>query len=96
MKRGLVAAMVLGTVSALTLSGCGGSDNSSNGSVTIKLLGADYGSGASDSTQAYWQGVADKFHADNPKITVKVTTINWTDYHTKVTTQIQNISVCRS
>lgn len=92
MKRGLIAATVLGTVAALTLSGCsgGGSDEKSDGGITIKLVGADYGSGASDSTQDYWQEIADKFHADNPDITVKVTTINWNDYHTKVTTQIQN------
>lgn len=57
---------------------------------TIKLLGADYGTGAANSTQKYWQNIADAFHRQNPNITVDVSTINWTDYHTKVTTQIQN------
>jgi multiple sugar transport system substrate-binding protein len=91
MKRGLVAATLIGTVAALTLSGCGSNDDASgDGGITINLVGADYGSGASDSTQAYWQDIADRFHAQNPDITVNVTAINWTDYHTKVTTQIQN------
>ncbi|HEU5268264.1 MAG TPA: extracellular solute-binding protein [Jatrophihabitans sp.] len=92
MKRHLVAAGALVAAAALALSGCsssgGGGDKGS--AVTLNLLGADYGTGAANSTTKYWQGVADEFHKQNPKITVKVTTINWNDYDTKVKTQLQN------
>lgn len=97
MKRRLVAAGTLATAALLALTACGSSGGSSGGgtggsggSVTLKLLGADYGTGAANSTQKYWQGVADAFHKQNPNITVDVNTINWTDYDTKVKTQLQN------
>ena len=93
MKRGFAGLVAGAAAAALVLSGCGssgGSSSSSNGQVTLKLLGADYGTGAANSTTKYWQGIADAFHKANPKITVDVTTINWTDYDTKVKTQLQN------
>jgi len=97
MKRHLVAVSALAAATALALSGCGSSGGSpgstgggGGGSVTLKLLGADYGTGAANSTQKYWQNVADAFHQQNPDITVDVSTINWTDYDTKVKTQLQN------
>lgn len=93
MKRGLAGLVAGAAAAALVLSGCGssgGGGTSSNGQVTLKLLGADYGTGAANSTTKYWQGIADAFHKANPKITVDVTTINWTDYDTKVKTQLQN------
>jgi multiple sugar transport system substrate-binding protein len=85
----------IGGAAAVTvaLTGCGssgGSGGSGGGSMTLKLVGADYGSGPSNATSGYWQKIADAFHKQNPKITVKVTTINWTDYDTKVKTQLQN------
>ncbi|WP_206745603.1 extracellular solute-binding protein [Jatrophihabitans sp. GAS493] len=58
--------------------------------MTLHLTGADYGSGQSNTTQTYWQNIATAFHKQNPKITVDVDTINWTDYDTKVKTQLQN------
>jgi multiple sugar transport system substrate-binding protein len=91
MKRRLSAALAVATAMALVSSGCGSSEeSSSDGSVALKLVGADYGTGPADSTQKYWQQIADAFHAQNPKITVTVSTINWTDYDTKVKTQLQN------
>ena len=92
MKRKLAAVFAGAAAAVLVLSGCGSSGGSSsgNGNITLKLVGADYGSGPSDSTTAYWQKIADNFHAQNPNITVQVTTINWNDYDTKVKTQLQN------
>lgn len=92
MKRRLIAASALVAAAALALSGCGSSGGSSGkgGSVTLKLVGADYGTGAANSTTKYWQGIADAFHQQNPNITVDVNTINWNDYDTKVKTQLQN------
>ena len=57
---------------------------------TLKLVVADYGSGPADTSQLYWQKIADDFHAANPDITVKVQTINWNDFDTKVQTMVQN------
>lgn len=93
MKRRVVAGLALGLCALLAASACSSSkqaNGGSGGNVTLKFLGADYGSGPADSSTGYWQGVADKFHAANPQITVKVQTINWSDYDTKVKTQIQN------
>lgn len=58
--------------------------------VTITVLGADYGSGPSNTTSKYWQMVAKGFMKLYPNVTVNTSTINWTDYNTKVTAQIQN------
>jgi multiple sugar transport system substrate-binding protein len=80
-----------GTTAANT--GGGGGTTSSAAPVTLKLVGADYGSGPSNTTQKYWQNIADAFHKANPSITVDVSTINWTDYDTKVKAQIQNHEV---
>ncbi|MEU4426699.1 extracellular solute-binding protein [Actinoplanes sp. NPDC024001] len=91
MTRRLAAALVAATAAVLTMAACGSSDDStSDGTITLKLVGADYGTGPADTTQKYWQQIADEFHKQNPSITVEVTTINWTDYDTKVKTQLQN------
>ena len=56
----------------------------------LNLVAADYGTGPGDTSQTYWQTIADAFHAANPTITVKVQTINWNDFDTKVQTMVQN------
>ncbi len=56
----------------------------------LNLVAADYGTGPADSSQKYWQAIADAFHAANPAITVKVQTVNWNDFDTKVQTMVQN------
>lgn len=56
----------------------------------LTLVAADYGTGPKDSSQIYWQKIADDFHAANPSITVKVQTVNWNDFDTKIQTMVQN------
>src|SRR5882757_1771846 len=94
MKRRLAAAAVLGLSASLALAACGSSSpsssSSSSGPTTIKLVAADYGTGASNTSQTYWQKVADAFHKQNPNITVQVQTINWNDLSSKVQTMVQN------
>ena len=64
---------------------------SSSSQVTLKFFGADYGTaGTSNSTQKYWQTIADAFHKANPNITVQVQTIDWTDFPTKLKTLMQS------
>lgn len=56
----------------------------------LTLVAADYGTGPADSSQIYWQKIADAFHVANPSITVKVQTVNWNDFDTKIQTMVQN------
>ena len=60
------------------------------GNTTLKLVAADYGTGPSNTSQKYWEGIASDFHAANPNITVNVQTINWNDFDNQVKTQVQN------
>jgi multiple sugar transport system substrate-binding protein len=99
MKRSLAAAAVIGLSGSLALAACSSSSSpsasstggsSGSGAATIKLVAADYGTGASNTSQAYWQKVADAFHQANPNITVQVQTIDWNDLSSKVQTMVQN------
>ena len=90
MKRRLVAAVALSAAAALALSACSSSGGGGNGTTTLKLVAADYGTGPSNSSQKYWEGIASDFHAKYPKITVNVQTINWNDFDNQVQTMVQN------
>jgi multiple sugar transport system substrate-binding protein len=94
MRRSLVGAVAAAAITAMTIGACGssggGGGSSASGNVTLKLVAADYGTGPSNSSQKYWQGIADAFHQANPTISVKVTTINWNDFDNQVQTLIQN------
>jgi multiple sugar transport system substrate-binding protein len=96
MKRRLAAAAAIGLSATLAVSACSSSSNSGSGSgssggqVTLHFFGADYGTaGTSNSTQLYWQSIADAFHKANPNITVDVQTIDWNDFPTKLKTMQQ-------
>jgi multiple sugar transport system substrate-binding protein len=81
---------------SLSLSACGSSSPSSSGGssasgkTTIKIVAADYGTDASNTSQTYWQNVVNGFEKQNPNITVNVQTIDWNDLSSKVQTMIQN------
>jgi multiple sugar transport system substrate-binding protein len=92
----MLALSALGVAGAMALTACsssssGGSKSTTAGGVTtINLLAADYGTaGTSNSSQTYWQGIADAFHAANPSIVVHVQTIAWTDWQAKTTAMFQ-------
>ncbi|MFI9293457.1 extracellular solute-binding protein [Streptomyces gardneri] len=92
-KRMFVAACTIGV---LTLTACGGGTGGSdaaNGEVTLKLVAADYGDKASNSSTAYWNDVAKRFTAANPKIKVDVQVVNWNDIDAQVKTMIQSGNV---
>jgi multiple sugar transport system substrate-binding protein len=91
----LVAIAALPAAAALVLSGCGSSGNKSGsggggGNVTLKLVAADYGTGPTNTSQKYWQGIVDAFHKQNPKISVDVKAVNWNDFDTQIQTDVQN------
>jgi multiple sugar transport system substrate-binding protein len=94
MKRRLAAAAAIGLSATLAMSACSSSSKSGSGSsggqVTLHFFGADYGTaGTSNSTQTYWQGIADAFHKANPNITVEIQTIDWNDFPGKLKTMLQ-------
>ncbi|MEU6279257.1 extracellular solute-binding protein [Streptomyces sp. NPDC047028] len=91
MNKRVLALSVACTVGALTLSACGGGGSgSADGTVTLKLVAADYGDKASNSSTLYWKDVAKRFTAANPKIKVDVQVINWNDIDAQVKTMIQS------
>jgi multiple sugar transport system substrate-binding protein len=85
-----VAAAALAAVAGCGSSGSSTGSSTSNGAVTLKFFGADYGTGPSNSTTQYWNAIAAAFHKAHPNITVSVQTVNWNDFPTKSATLIQN------
>ncbi|MFE0101769.1 ABC transporter substrate-binding protein [Streptomyces sp. NPDC059009] len=67
---------------AAVLAGCGGPGGSDD--VTLKLVAADYGDSAANSSQKYWDKLAKKFEAAHPNIKVEVSVYSWTDVDRKV------------
>ncbi|UQA93627.1 extracellular solute-binding protein [Streptomyces halobius] len=66
----------------LTLTGCG--SGPAGGDVTLKLIAADYGDRASNSSEHYWDELTRAFEKKNPGIKVDVEVYNWTDVDKKV------------
>ncbi|MEU6126404.1 extracellular solute-binding protein [Streptomyces sp. NPDC047123] len=64
------------------LAGCGGPGDS--GDVTLKLVAADYGDSAANSSQKYWDKVVEGFEKENPDIKVEVTVHSWNDVDREV------------
>jgi multiple sugar transport system substrate-binding protein len=88
MLRGSTVATGVSAAFALTMAMFGAAP--ARADTVLSLVVADYGTGPADTSQLYWQKIADDFHAANPTITVKVQTINWNDFDTKVQTMVQN------
>lgn len=85
MKRKIVVATGMGIVAALSLTACsGGSSDAAaeGGPVTLSM------SGWSLSTTPEFQALADKFHEDNPDITIEVKEYDSTNYDTLMTADL--------
>jgi multiple sugar transport system substrate-binding protein len=92
MRSRLMAAAAISAAAVAAIAGCGssgGTTGSGSGKVTISFYGADYGSGAANSTTKYWDAIATAFHQANPDITVNVQTVDWTDFLVKAPAMIQ-------
>ncbi|MCX5211324.1 extracellular solute-binding protein [Kitasatospora sp. NBC_00240] len=74
-------------VGALLLTGCGGASGSD---VTLKLVAADYGDDEATSSRPYWEDLARRFEAANPKIKVKVEVVSWNDIDKRVAELIRS------
>ncbi|MEU6487550.1 extracellular solute-binding protein [Streptomyces sp. NPDC046887] len=95
MNRRLLSVACICAVGALTLTSCGGGGGTADadGVVTLRLVAADYGDKASNSSTAYWEDVSRRFTAAHPKIKVDVQVINWNDIDAQVKTMIQSGNV---
>ncbi|WP_441350735.1 ABC transporter substrate-binding protein [Streptomyces tsukubensis] len=80
----LVAAMGL----TMSLSGCGTSGESEE--VTLRLVAADYGDGAKNSSQKYWDEVVSAFQKDHPDIKVDVDVESWKNVDGKVAKMVKD------
>ncbi|MFD0279923.1 extracellular solute-binding protein [Kitasatospora sp. NPDC127111] len=79
----LLGTRTLGTAlaGALLLTGCSGQDD---GTVTLKLVAADYGEDAATGSRQYWDDVVRRFETANPGIKVDVEVVGWTDITKRV------------
>ena len=86
--------VALASAAALALAGCGssggGGNSAAGGTTTLKLVVADYGTGAANTSSKYWGTIVTAFEKAHPSIKVNVTTIPWTHFDTEVQTLIQN------
>jgi multiple sugar transport system substrate-binding protein len=97
MRSRLIGAAAVGAAALAAIAGCSSSSSStsaassssSSAPVTLTFFGADYGTGPSNTTTTYWDDIATAFHQQYPNITVKVTTIDWTDFLVKAPAMIQ-------
>jgi multiple sugar transport system substrate-binding protein len=72
---------------AFTLAGCSAASGSSGGTSGDTVLTWSVWAGSEAETAA-WQHVADLVHKKDPSITLKLQTAAWTDYWTKLPTQL--------
>ncbi|MEU9570191.1 extracellular solute-binding protein [Streptomyces massasporeus] len=76
----------IAVVSALgmtaVLGGCGVTGGSAD--VTLKLVAADYGDSAANSSKKYWDKLVEEYEADHPDVKIDVSVYSWNDVDRKV------------
>ncbi len=82
-RRTATIAMVSALGMTAVLSGCGGLTGDS-GDVTLKLVAADYGDSAANSSQKYWDKLVRKYEGAHPGVKIDVTVYSWNDVDAKV------------
>jgi multiple sugar transport system substrate-binding protein len=87
-----ISGAALAATAALALAACSSSGSSGGGSgtTTLKLVVANYGTGPSNASATYWNGIVTAFEKVHPDIKVNVTSIPWTPFDQEVQTMIQN------
>src|ERR1700758_3464184 len=89
-----ISGAALAATAALALAACSSSGSSGggsgSGSTTLKLVVADYGTGPSNASAKYWDGIVSAFQKAHPDIKVNVPSIPWTNFDQQVQTMIQN------
>ncbi len=89
-RLAVLAAGVAALAVAATGSATAKTATKAGGSTTLKLVVADYGTGASNTSSKYWAGIVTAFEKQNPTIKVAVTDISWTHFDSEVQTMVQN------
>lgn len=64
------------------LGGCGVTGGSAD--VTLKLVAADYGDSAANSSKKYWDKLVEEYEADHPGVKIDVSVYSWNDVDRKV------------
>ncbi|MFF8099835.1 extracellular solute-binding protein [Streptomyces sp. NPDC016640] len=64
------------------LGGCGADGGSSD--VTLRLVAAEYGDSAANSSEKYWAELVDRYEAEHPDVKVEVSVYSWSDVDRKV------------
>ncbi|MFE7166951.1 extracellular solute-binding protein [Streptomyces sp. NPDC057616] len=64
------------------LGGCGLGGGS--GDVTLRLVAADYGDSAANSSKKYWDGLVKEYESKHPDVKVEVSVYSWNDVDRKV------------
>ncbi|MGC2999671.1 extracellular solute-binding protein [Streptomyces sp. G35A] len=64
------------------LGGCGVGGGSSD--VTLKLVAADYGDSAANSSKKYWADLVERYESDHPDVRIEVSVYSWNDVDRKV------------
>ncbi|GAA4985326.1 extracellular solute-binding protein [Kitasatospora paranensis] len=90
MERHLLRVLPATLACAMALTACSAGGFGSAGSVTIRLVAADYGDKESNSSKHYWDDVTSAFTAANPGITVDVQVVNWNDIDSQVKEMIRS------
>ncbi|MEU2826228.1 extracellular solute-binding protein [Streptomyces bacillaris] len=83
----VLTAVVAALGMTATLSGCG--EDSGTGDVTLKLVAADYGTSAANTSEKYWSGLVAGFEKANPGIKVEVNVLSWKDVDRKVAEMVK-------
>ncbi|MGW1049342.1 extracellular solute-binding protein [Streptomyces sp. NPDC002521] len=73
----VVSALGMTTV----LGGCGSSGSSD---VTLKLVAADYGDSAANSSKKYWDALVKEYESKHPGVKIDVSVYSWNDVDAKV------------
>ncbi|WP_345199880.1 extracellular solute-binding protein [Streptomyces lavendulae] len=91
MRRRMFGAAATAAVFGLLipLSGCGSSAAGSGGSGTLRLVAAEYGDNAGNSSKAFWDQVTKDFTAANPDIKVEVQLLPWADIDREVSRMVK-------
>ena len=80
-KTGMIAVMSALGMTAV-LGGCGLTGDS--GDVTLRLVAADYGDSAANSSKKYWAKLVEEYEADHPGVKIEVSVYSWNDVDAKV------------
>jgi len=75
---------------SLLLTGCGAIAGASGGTVTLRLVAADYGDTEANSTSHYWDDLVRRFQDADPNIKVSVEVVSWTDIDKRVAELIKS------